>query len=65
MPNNSVSTNTNLAESVSRQGRVKSPFLQEKTTRTTPRTSPSLFTSKLFKRSDEALTRLKDSRINE
>ncbi len=42
--------------------RVKSPFLQEKDTRTAPRTSPSLYTRSLFKRSDEAVDRLKDSR---
>ena len=42
--------------------RVKSPFLQEKDTRTAPRTSPSLYTRGLFKRSDEAVDRLKDSR---
>jgi hypothetical protein len=43
--------------------RVKSPFLQEKDTQTTPRTSPSLYTRDLFKRSDEAVDRLKDSRL--
>ncbi|CRK83212.1 hypothetical protein [Neobacillus massiliamazoniensis] len=46
-----------------RSGRVKSPFLREKTTRTTPRTSPSLYTKELFKRSDEAVGRLKNSRL--
>ncbi|XRG80055.1 hypothetical protein V5E38_07045 [Rossellomorea sp. GAMAL-10_SWC] len=64
MLNKTGSTNTNLV-SVSGQGRVKSPFLQEKASRTTPRTSPSLFTREIFKRSDEALNRLKASRINE
>lgn len=48
---------------VSVRVRVKSPFLQEKDTRTTPRTSPSLYTRDLFKRSDEAVDRLKDSRL--
>lgn len=42
--------------------RVKSPFLQEKDSRTAPRTSPSLYTKHLFKRSDEAVHRLKDMR---
>lgn len=42
-----------------RKGRVKSPFLREKATRTAPRTSPSLYTRDLFKRSDEAVDRLK------
>ena len=46
-----------------RRVRVKSPFLQEKDTRTAPRTSPSLYTRDLFKRSDEAVDRLKDSRL--
>ncbi|MGW5955748.1 hypothetical protein [Bacillus mycoides] len=44
-----------------RKGRVKSPFLREKASRTAPRTSPSLYTKDLFKRSDEAVERLKDS----
>lgn len=43
-------------------GNVRSPFLQEKSTRTAPKTSPSLYTSDLFKRSDEALVRLRESR---
>lgn len=46
-----------------RKGRVKSPFLREKATRTAPQTSPSLYTRDLFKRSDEAVDRLKDSRF--
>ena len=46
-----------------RRVRVKSPFLQEKGSRTAPRTSPSLYTRDLFKRSDEAVDRLKDSRL--
>jgi len=41
-------------------GNVKSPFLQVKSIRTVPKTSPSLYTSDLFKRSDEALVRLKE-----
>lgn len=41
---------------------VKSPFLREKATRTAPRTSPSLYTRDLFKRSDEAVDRLKYGR---
>ncbi|WP_342543700.1 hypothetical protein MHH33_09460 [Paenisporosarcina sp. FSL H8-0542] len=45
-----------------RRGKVKSPFLREKATRTAPRTSPSLYTRDLFKRSDEAVDRLRDSR---
>lgn len=45
-----------------RRGRVKSPFLRENATRTAPRTSPSLYTRDLFKRSDEAVDRLRDSR---
>ena len=45
-----------------RRGRVKSPFLREKATRTTPRTSQSLYTRDLFKRSEEAVDRLKDKR---
>ncbi|PGM57455.1 hypothetical protein [Bacillus sp. AFS053548] len=65
MPNKTGSTNTNLVASVNGHGRVKSPFLHEKATRTTPQTSPSLFTREIFKRSDEALNRLKASRINE
>ena len=44
-----------------RRVRVKSPFLREKNTRTAPQTSPSLYTRDLFKRSDEAVDRLKDS----
>ncbi|EPD53871.1 hypothetical protein HMPREF1210_00694 [Paenisporosarcina sp. HGH0030] len=45
-----------------RRDKVKSPFLREKATRTAPRTSPSLYTRDLFKRSDEAVDRLRDSR---
>ena len=46
-----------------RRVRVKSPFLQEKDTPIAPRTSPSLYTRHLFKRSNEAVDRLKDSRL--
>lgn len=43
--------------------KVKSPFLRENGTRTVPRTSPSLYTRDLFKRSDEAVDRLKHNRL--
>lgn len=59
MPERS-STTENVVTVVRRRGRVKSPFLREKATRTAPRTSPSLYTRDLFKRSDEAVDRLKE-----
>ncbi|WP_342042227.1 hypothetical protein [Bacillus sp. OTU2372] len=63
MPERTNKPEANVVTIVGRRsGRVKSPFLQEKTTRTIPRTSPSLYTRELFKRSDEAVDRLKDSR---
>lgn len=55
-PEGTVATATVVRK---RKGRVKSPFLREKATRTAPRTSPSLYTRDLFKRSDEAVDRLK------
>ncbi|PEJ58020.1 MULTISPECIES: hypothetical protein [unclassified Bacillus (in: firmicutes)] len=45
-----------------RSAKARSPFLLEKSTRTVPRTSPSLYTKDLFKRSDKAVERLKHSR---
>ncbi|PFN96122.1 hypothetical protein COJ85_24945 [Bacillus sp. AFS076308] len=63
MPERTKKPKENVVTIVGRRsGRVKSPFLQEKATRTIPRTSPSLYTRELFKRSDEAVDRLKDSR---
>jgi|GraSoiStandDraft_46_1057282.scaffolds.fasta_scaffold160364_3 hypothetical protein len=63
MPERSNKTEGNVVTIVGRRkGRVKSPFLQEKATQTVPRTSPSLYTRELFKRSDEAVDRLKDGR---
>ena len=63
MPERTNNTEGNVVTLAGRRnGRVKSPFLQEKATRTVPRTSPSLYTQELFKRSDEAVDRLKDSR---
>ncbi|MED4676789.1 hypothetical protein [Bacillus nitratireducens] len=50
-----------VAVDTKRRGRIKSPFLREKASQTAPRTSPSLYTRDLFKRSDEAVERLKDS----
>ncbi|MBY0210644.1 MULTISPECIES: hypothetical protein [Priestia] len=66
MPERKSITEDNVATVVERRrGRVKSPFLREKSIRTTPRTSPSLYTKELFKRSDKAVDRLKDSRFGE
>jgi hypothetical protein len=66
MPERTNKTEGNVVTMVGRRkGRVKSPFLQEKATRTVPQTSPSLYTRELFKRSDEAVDRLKDSHYGE
>ncbi|MGG0731604.1 hypothetical protein [Bacillus paramycoides] len=63
MPERTIITEDTVVTVVKkRRGRGKSPFLQEKTSRTAPRTSPSLYTRDLFKRSDEAVERLRDSR---
>ncbi|NRD79621.1 hypothetical protein HPT25_19860 [Bacillus sp. BRMEA1] len=66
MPTRNDKTEGNVVPLVGRRkGKAKSPFLQEKVARTVPQTSPSLYTRELFKRSDEAVDRLKDSRYSE
>jgi hypothetical protein len=46
-----------------RSTKAKSPFLVERPNRTIPRTSPSVYTRDLFKRSDEAVEKLKRNRF--